>query len=148
MVGRLRVFGFVVLLIAGTTTSPANAQSAPEAVVRAHIEAHNAHDIEALLKTLAEVVDMRILVPDGTPETKNLLDRAQQRQRFLTAFRFNPNARSRVLSVVTSGSTVVVRDEGTGLVGGTRQAGLALYRVDRGRISAIWILNTEAVHRE
>jgi hypothetical protein len=85
---------------------------------------------------------------NGTPESKRLLNRAQQRETFTNAFRINPNAKFRVLAQVVSGSTVVVRDEGTGLVGDMREAGLTLYRVEGDKIAAIWILNGEGAQRD
>jgi hypothetical protein len=125
-----------------------SAASKAEAVVAAYLDAHNAHDLEAVLALTSDVLDMRILLADGTPESTRLLNHTQQRETFARAFRINPKAKFRVLSQVTSGSTVVVRDEGSGLVGGVRQAGLTLYRVEGGRIAAIWILNTELEQRE
>jgi hypothetical protein len=73
---------------------------------------------------------------------------AGQRETFGNAFRINPNARFRVLAQVVSGSTVIVREEGTGLVGDMREVGLTLYRVDGDKIAAIWILNGEGAQRE
>jgi len=135
-------------LTLGAVPSGFASASKAEAVVAVFLKAHNSHDVDAVLATLADVVDMRILLADGTPESKRLLNRTQQREVFATAFRVNPNARFRVLSQVTSGGTVVVRDEGTGMVGGVQQAGLTLYRVQGDKIAAIWIVNTEAEHRE
>jgi hypothetical protein len=124
------------------------AASNAEAVVAQYLAAHNARDIDGLLALLSDVVDMRILMPNGTPESKRLLNRSQQRETFGNAFRINPNARFRVLAQVVSGSTVIVREEGTGLVGDMREVGLTLYRVDGDKIAAIWILNAEGAQRE
>jgi hypothetical protein len=124
------------------------AASKAETVVAEYLAAHNARDMDGLLALLSDVVDMRILMPDGTPESKRLLNRTQQRETFGNAFRINPNVKFRVLAQITSGSTVVVREEGTGLVGDMREVGLTLYRVDGDKISAIWILNGEGAQHE
>jgi hypothetical protein len=126
----------------------APAASKAEVVVAHYLAARNAKDIDGLLASLSDVVDMRILMSNGTPESKKLLNRAQQRETFNNAFRINPNAKFRVLAQVASGSTVVVRDEGTGLVGDMREAGLTLYRVEGDKIAAIWILNGEGAQRD
>ena len=138
-----RLLALMLCAIAPT----ALADSKPEAVVAAYQAAQNAKDVERLVALLSDVVDMRVLLP-GLPENKRLLNRAQQRQTFANAFRINPNAKFRVLGQIVSGSTVVVHDEGTGLVGGMREVGVTLYRVDGDKISAIWVLNGEGAQRE
>ncbi|HEY7639993.1 MAG TPA: nuclear transport factor 2 family protein [Steroidobacteraceae bacterium] len=145
-ISRLLVLTLGSLLCAGAPAAPAASKA--ETVVANYLAAHNAKDIDGLLALLSDAVDMRILMPDGTPESKRLLNRAQQRETFANAFRINPNAKFRVLAQVVSGSTVVVREEGTGLVGDMRELGLTLYRVNGDKIAAIWILNGEGAQRD
>ena len=142
-------FRVLVLMLSLCAIAP-SALAAPkaEAVVAQYMAAHNARDVNGVLALLSDVVDMRVLLPNGLPESKRLLNRAQQRETFGNMFRINPNAKFRVLAQIVSGSTVVVRDEGTGLVDGVREAGLTLYRVDGDKITAIWVLNGEGAQRE
>lgn len=144
-VSTLRVLVFVSLLCA--VAPGVLAASKAEAIVAAYLAAHNARDVDGLLALLSENIDMRVLLP-GLPESKRLLNRSQQRETLGNALRINPNAKFRILTQVVSGSTVVIREQGTGLVGGMREVALTLYRVDGDQIAAIWVLNGEGAQRE
>jgi hypothetical protein len=147
----MNIAKFLVLTVGSLLFAAAPAVlAAPkaEAVVAQYLAAHNARDMEGLLALLSDVVEMRIFTHDGTPETRRLMNRSQQREAFGNAFRINPNAKFRALAQVVSGSTVVVREEGTGLVGDMREVSLTMYRVKGDKIDAIWILNGEGAQRE
>jgi hypothetical protein len=85
---------------------------------------------------------MHVLGANGRDSTFMLKHDALRRtyERAVTAA---PQSHFTVLSQIVSGSLVVSREEASGLPGGVREVGLAMYRVVQGRIVALWILNTE-----
>ena len=73
------------------------------------------------------------------------LDRAGQRRTYERAVSAAPNSHFTALEQIVSGPVIVSREEGSGLPGGAREIGLAMYRVEDGRIVGLWILNTEGI---
>jgi hypothetical protein len=69
---RLLVLMLGSLLCAGASAAPASSKA--EAVVADYLAAHNAKDIDGLLALLSDVVDMRILMANGAPESKRELN--------------------------------------------------------------------------
>jgi hypothetical protein len=144
MMNLLRIASIVLL---ATIASPAwSIDSGPASrdIVNSHLDAHNAHDIEGVLKTLADSVEMRVLNPNGGKEFHANVDRNQQRSQFETAFRVNPKSSFQIISEIVSPSTVIVYETGKGFPDGNSGHGITLYRVSNGKISAIWILDHDS----
>ena len=109
------------------------------AVVRAYLAAQNAHDIDAILATLADTLEIRAW-PAGQGDIVLRLHRAAQREMYARADSTAPNSRFMVRDSMVVGSTVIMREEAHHLSGVQRQVGLRLYRVKGDRLVAIWFL--------
>ena len=142
---RLRLaLALTALLSSGAcrASDAASVSDGPEAVVRAHLEAENAHDVAQILATLADTVDLHVVGTSGR-DSVVVLDRAALRRNYERAVSATPQSHFTALSQIVSGPLVVSREEVRGLPDGSRAVGLAMYRVARGRIVALWILNSE-----
>ncbi len=117
----------------------------PEAVVRAYEDAANARNVDGLLDTTAETLDVRLYKSDGTIQYQKSRSRLEQRNSFKEMLRLNPGSQSHTISLIVSGPVVIERAESTGLPGGASEIVLTAYRVLDGRITQMRILNTEGV---
>jgi hypothetical protein len=132
-------------IIACRPSAGASVPSEPGAVVRAHLEAENAHDVVRILATLADSVEMHVFGTSGRDSTF-VLNHDALRQTYERAVSAAPQSHLTALSQIVSGPLVVSREQASGLPGGAREVGLAMYRVAQGRIVALWILNTEGLN--
>ena len=141
---RLRHTVLATLVLAsgacGTRAAQATASGdGPEAVVRRHIQAENAHDVDSILATLADTVLYTMVRTHG--DTSFVADRSVQRTMYARAVSAVPKSRFEILTVLTSGPVVVTRERISGLSGGASDVGVTAYRVERGRIVRLQILN-------
>ena len=127
--------------VACRQSAAANVATGPEAVVRAHLEAENAHDVARILATLADTVAMHVIGANGR-DSVSLLDHDALRHNYERAVSAVPRSHFTALSQIVSGPWVMSREEVSGLPDGTRDEGLAMYRVVDGKIAGLWILNT------
>jgi hypothetical protein len=144
---RLIQYGLPTALALGLSSSlqAIVAMPSPEAVVRAFVDAENAHSVERILATTAITLDVRLFRADGTAQYEKVRTRQEQRTTFADAIQKNPDSQFHIISVIVSGPVVITRDEATGLPQGAREFALTAYRVVNGRISQMWLLNTEGV---
>lgn len=110
----------------------------PETVIRRHIDAENMHDVDAILATLADTVLYTMVRAHG--DTSFAADRSTQRAMYARATTAVPGSRFEILSTLTSGPVVVTRERISGLSHGA-DVGVTAYRVERGRIVRLQILN-------
>jgi len=139
----LAITSFVCSLAsAGCATEAAQAtvrSDGPEAVVRQHIAAQNAHSIDAILGTLADTVT--VTVPRTGGDSSFHADRAAQRAMFSRSITALPSSHLEILNVLVSGRVVVTRERLTGFASGASDVGASAYWVTNGRIVREQILS-------
>lgn len=142
---RLACAAVALSLLPCAKPSPAATSSRePGDVVRAHLDAENAHDVERILATLADSFQLHVLQTNGR-DSVHYMDRSAQRRSYQRAVTSAPDSHFEVLSQIQSGPFVVSREKASGLPGGASEVGLAMYRVVNGHIAALWILNSEGM---
>ena len=142
---RLACAALATSLLACAKPSPrSNVTREPVDVVRAHIDAENAHDVERILATLADSFQLHVLHANGR-DSVHYMDHSAQRRSYQRAVTAAPDSHFEVLSQIQSGPFVVNREEASGLPGGASEVGLAMYRIVNGRIATLWILNSEGM---
>src|ERR1700741_4374290 len=110
-----RVFSCVLLSAVATQyacdkPAPSTETSGPVAVVRAHLDAENAHDVDRILATLADTLELHVSGSDQR-DSVIFLDRAAQRQTYERAVRVVPQSQFTTLNQIVSGQFVVSREE-------------------------------------
>lgn len=126
----------------GQDRGTATVASRAHRTVQAHLAAENAHDLTALVATLADTLELRVQQENGRDTTFKLVGE-ERRRNYERAFRAAPKSHFRVISEIDSGPWVITREEGSGLPIGRNEIGLNAYRVVGDRIVALWILNIE-----
>ena len=132
--------GLIMLLAApflAAQSKPAATAGPPEAVAQALVEAFNAHDVEAILKTYSRDSTARRL-PSGEAYIHGHPD---IRKKFATAFEKSPNVRVDVVQRMVHGDFVIDREKITGAAGSDGpQYGLVIYEIKDGLIQNEWYL--------
>jgi hypothetical protein len=104
-----------------------------EGPVQRQLDAYNARDLERFLAEYAD--DVVVYRPPATEPAivgKEALGAHYARNRFNL-----PELNARLLNRIVSGSIVVDQERVTGVPGG-ELAAVAVYRVEKGRIQAVW----------
>ncbi len=129
----------LVVLAAGLLVAqdkPA-AQVKPEAVAQALVDAFNAHDVEAILKTYSPSSVARRL-PSGEAYIHGHPD---IRKKFATSFEKSPKIRVDVVQRMVHGDFVIDREKITGAAGSDApQFGAVIYEIRDGLIQNEWYL--------
>jgi hypothetical protein len=132
--------GLIMLLAAAllaAQSKPAAAARPPEAVAQALVEAFNAHDVEAILKTYSRDSIARRL-PSGEAYIHGHPD---IRKKFATAFEKSPKVRVNVVQRMVHGDFVIDREKITGAAGSAEpQYGVVVYEIKDGLIQNEWYL--------
>lgn len=142
--GRLTCI--VALLLSGARTvqgqstrpAPSSPDTSAAAVVRAYIDAYNAHDVEGVIALLAPDFTWLSVVSDSVQVEAR--GQAALRTQLLEYFRAIPTARSEldVLSVVGPWVSARERAHWVAAAGPRSQASLSVYEVRAGRLRRVW----------
>ncbi len=109
----------------------------PEAVAQALVDAINAHDLDAVLRTYAADSVARRL-PGGE---EFLRGQANIRAKFVALLEKNPGIRIEIVGRIVHGDFVVDREKVTGLAGGGGASyGAVVYEIKDGLIRNEWYL--------
>lgn len=130
---------FVSLTSARSFAQVDNAVAArrPEAVAQALVDAINAHDLDAVLRTYASDSVARRL-PGGE---EFLRGQADIRAKFVSLLAKNPEIRIEIVGRIVHGDFVVDREKVTGLAGGAGASyGAVVYEIKDGLIRNEWYL--------
>ncbi len=115
----------------------ADAARRPEAVAQALVDAINAHDLDAVLRTYAADSVARRL-PGGE---EFLRGQANIRAKFVALLEKNPGIRIEIVGRIVHGDFVVDREKVTGLAGGGGASyGAVVYEIKDGLIRNEWYL--------
>lgn len=141
--GTGRAWLAVLVLVAGMTASvaepPDDARGGdgdPLKIVRAFMEAFNAHDVEAMRGLLSPEASWYSVNDGGvTTEAGN---RAELLEGMRQYFSDVPDVRSTIEEPLVNGSQVAFRERVTWSDGERGQSALAVYEVRDGRIYAAW----------
>jgi hypothetical protein len=130
------------LLFLPLKASAAVTAAEAEKIVQQHLDAQNAHNVEAMLVMLSDMVDFRVLSNSEGGDVKKILNKDDQLRQFETALSQNPNSHFRVISKISTPTTVIVNEVGSNFADGKSGAGITLYHVEGNKISGIWMLDT------
>ena len=104
-----------------------------ERVVQEQVEAYNRHDLEAFLKTYAP--DVRV---SDFPDKLRYSGLEAMRERYGAVFDRDPDLKVRIAKRVVQGDHVIDHEEVNR--GGQQFTVVAIYRVEAGKIAAVWFL--------
>ncbi|MGC5327529.1 nuclear transport factor 2 family protein [Brevibacillus sp. SYSU BS000544] len=111
----------------------------PEAVVQDQLDAYNARDIEAFLRTYAE--DVQIL---EHPSGKLIMTgHAELREVYSEIFNSNPEMHCKIVNRTVFGKFVLDLEHLTGRVNREPFQALAMYEVEGNVITRVWFLKEE-----
>ena len=138
----------LALVLVGLVAAPARGQeskndasgpvvpavSGPEQVVQEQVEAYNRHDIEAFLKTYSAEVKVF-----DFPDKLRFSGLEAMRERYGKLFKSEPGLTVKIARRIVQGDHVIDHEEVS--KGGDRQLTVvAIYRVEGGKITAVWFL--------
>jgi hypothetical protein len=106
----------------------------PEQVVQEQVEAYNRHDIEAFLKTYSPEVKVF-----DFPDTMRFSGLEAMRERYGKLFKSEPDLKVEIAKRIVQGDHVIDHEE-VSMGGGRRLTAVAIYRVEGGKITAVWFL--------
>jgi hypothetical protein len=110
------------------------AASGPEGVVQQQVEAYNRHDIEAFLKSYS--AEIKVF---DFPDTLRFSGLETMRERYGKLFKGEPGLKVKIARRIVQGDHVIDHEEVK--KGGDRPfTVVAVYRVEGGRITAVWFL--------
>ena len=113
--------------------------ASPEDVVQRQVNAYNARDLDAFLATYHP--DVRIYT---FPDTLQMEGHAAMREVYGRMFAELPDLHAHIPRRIVTGNHVVDEEIVTGLRGGARATGTAIYELRDGRISRVWFIDGEA----
>ena len=118
------------------TTRPAGrpAVPGPEKVVQEQVEAYNQHDIEAFLKTYSPEVKVF-----DFPDKLRFSGQEAMRERYGKLFKNEPELKVRIVNRIVQGDHVIDQEE-VSRGAGRQFSAVAIYRVEGGKITAVWFL--------
>ena len=134
----LSLAGSFVAHAADPTPATAEAEAEPIRVVRAYIEAFNAHNIPALAERVSpDFVWFNVTSDRATVEVKG---RDSLRKNLGNYFDHTPTVRSEIDGIASAGAYVSFRERATWntLLGQKSQTSLAIYEVKEGLITRAW----------
>lgn len=137
----------LLLTLAAPVAASAQAQDSanPVAIVREYIAAQNRGDVDRMLSLLADRVEIRFGLTDARlASSASSENQGELRQRFTRIVQGFPGARSEILEVISDGSVVMTKERTSGLPGGGSDTGLAMYRVQNGKIHTLWAVSSNA----
>jgi hypothetical protein len=110
------------------------AVSGPEMVVQEQVEAYNRHDIEAFLRTYSAEVKVF-----DFPDKLRFSGLEAMRERYGKLFKSEPAPTVKIAKRIVQGDHVIDHEEVS--QGAERQlTAVAIYRVEGGKITAVWFL--------
>lgn len=123
------------LLVLALCAPTPSASTDPAAVVAASVDAYNARDFDAFAATLA--ADVQLFEFPDTPLYPTTADALAA---YRGLFRQAADLRADVTSRVVQGQYVIDQETIHGMPGKGPTKGVAIYKVEDGRIVAIWFL--------
>jgi len=106
----------------------------PEQVVQEQVEAYNRHDIEAFLKTYSPEVKVF-----DFPDKLRFSGLEAMRERYGNLFKSEPDLKVRIANRIVQGDQVIDLEE-VSRGAGRQFTAVAIYRVEGGKITAVWFL--------
>ncbi|WP_420433852.1 nuclear transport factor 2 family protein [Hyphobacterium sp.] len=128
-----------VLCVLSAPAQARQPQADHEAVLIPFFEAFNAHDPEAMMAWVSEDIRIVYLSDDGS--RSEVQGAENLRQSMIDYFAALPTVRSERLSTLTDGRHVAVRERASWATGNGElrsQTALSVYRINNGRIEAVW----------
>jgi hypothetical protein len=135
----------LALALSGVLAAPGRAQEpgkdatspavpGPEAVVQEQVEAYNRHDIEAFLKTYSSAIKAY-----DFPDTLRFSGLEAMRERYGKVFQSEPDLKVKIAKRIVQGNHVIDHEEIHRGDGRPRTA-VVIYRVEGGKITAVWFV--------
>ena len=131
----------LAIILSGSISGPVRGQEStgpavpgPESVVQEQVEAYNRHDIEAFLKTYS--AEIKVF---DFPDKLRFSGLEAMRERYGKLFKSEPTPTVRIAKRIVQGDHVIDHEEVSR--GAERQlTAVAIYRVEGGKITAVWFL--------
>ena len=99
------------------------------------LEAYNRQDIEGFLKWYTDDVEIY-----NFPDELVLRGKDKMRERYVTAWKQNPEQKAKITDRIINGNTVVDKEHVTGRSNGIEVNVIAIYKIENGKIGKVYFI--------
>ncbi len=99
------------------------------------LEAYNRQDIEGFLKWYTDDVEIY-----NFPDEPVLKGKEKMRERYVTAWKQNPDQKAKITDRIINGNTVVDKEHITGRSNGIEINVIAIYKIENGKIGKVYFI--------
>ena len=124
----------LVLIILSCSVSWSQDNEAQTAA-QGQLEAYNRQDIEGFLKWYTDDVEIY-----NFPDELVLRGKDKMRERYVTAWKQNPEQKAKITDRIINGNTVVDKEHVTGRSNGIEVNVIAIYKIENGKIGKVYFI--------
>jgi hypothetical protein len=124
----------LVLIILSCSVSWSQDNEAQTAA-QGQLEAYNRQDIEGFLKWYTDDVEIY-----NFPDELVLRGKDKMRERYVTAWKQNPDQKAKITDRIINGNTVVDKEHVTGRSNGIEVNVIAIYKIENGKIRKVYFI--------
>ncbi len=124
----------LVLIILSCSVSWSQDNEAQTAA-QGQLEAYNRQDIEGFLKWYTDDVEIY-----NFPDELVLRGKDKMRERYVTAWKQNPDQKAKITDRIINGNTVVDKEYVTGRSNGIELNVIAIYKIENGKIGKVYFI--------
>jgi len=127
----------VIALLIFVLSSPVSCLQDNEAQTAAQgqLESYNRQDIEGFLKWYTDDVEIY-----NFPDELVLRGKDKMRERYVNAWKQNPNQKAAITDSIINGNTVVDKEHVTGRSNGIDVNVIAIYKIENGKIGKVYFI--------
>ena len=124
----------LVLIILSCSVSWSQDNEAQTAA-QGQLEAYNRQDIEGFLEWYTDDVEIY-----NFPDELVLRGKDKMRERYVTAWKQNPEQKAKITDRIINGNTVVDKEHVTGRSNGIEVNVIAIYKIENGKIGKVYFI--------
>ena len=106
-----------------------------QTAAQGQLEAYNRQDIEGFLKWYTDDVEIY-----NFPDELVLRGKDKMRERYVTAWKQNPDQKAKITDRIINGNTVVDKEHVTGRSNGIEVNVIAIYKIENGKIGKVYFI--------
>ncbi|MBI5010742.1 MAG: nuclear transport factor 2 family protein [Bacteroidia bacterium] len=126
----------ITLLVFVLFSSPVWSQdNEAQTAAQGQLEAYNRQDIDGFLKWYTDDVEIY-----NFPDEPVLKGKEKMRERYITAWKQNPDQKAKITDRIINGRTVVDKEHITGRSNGMDVNVIAIYRIENGKIGKVYFI--------
>lgn len=126
----------ITLLVFVLSSAPLWSQdNEAQTAAQGQLEAYNRQDIDGFLKWYTDDVEIY-----NFPDEPVLKGKEKMRERYITAWKQNPDQKAKITDRIINGKTVVDKEHITGRSNGIEANVIAIYRIENGKIGKVYFI--------